>query len=139
MASVARPGAWERSRSSTGFSRPAYALLLAIVLLKLRGSVEATSGPDQQNEIASARILRRGEELNEESFAAEYANVKSLRRTGLRLIGVTLAAVPVLFLLDELENVLIPVVYHETPSGDWFGPLFFPSAGPRCSSGRSES
>jgi hypothetical protein len=104
---------------------PAYALLLAIVLLKLRGSVEATSGPDRLNEIASARILRRGEDLNEESFAAEYANVKSLRRTGLRLIGVTLAAVPVLFLLDELENVLIPVVYHETPSGDWFGLLFF--------------
>ena len=104
---------------------PAYALLLAIVLLKLRGSVEATSGQDRMNAIASARIFRRGDELNEETFAAEHENVMSLHEVGLRLIRVTLAAVPVLFLLDELENVLIPLVYRAALSGDWFGPLFF--------------
>lgn len=107
------------------FFAPAYALLLAIVLLKLRGSIEATSGQDRMNAIASARILRRGEELNEESFAAEYANVESLRDAGLGLIWATLAAVPVLFLLDELENVLIWLVYRETPAGGLFGALFF--------------
>lgn len=106
------------------FFAPAYALLLAIALLKLRGSVEANTTPERLNQLASARMFRRGEG-DEESFAAEHRGITSVRDAVLRLIGATLAAVPLLFLLDELENVLIPLVYEETPNGSRFGLLFF--------------
>ena len=103
---------------------PAYALLLGVVLLKLRGSLQTAGSAGKLDETARRRLMRRGQDPTDELLEAERTAINDFREADIGLIKFALLLVPLLFVLDEAENVLIPAVYHAGPTGDGFTGLF---------------